>query len=64
LTASATGGTAPFQFNWDGAGFSTTATKVVGIGPSTHTVEVKNAEGCTSSKTVHVGLCCRDCDAP
>jgi len=62
LTASATGGTAPFQFNWDGAGFSTTATKGVSIGPSTHTVEVKNAEGCTSSKTVHIGLCCRDCD--
>jgi hypothetical protein len=62
LTAHATGGTGPFQFNWDGAGFSTTGTRVVSTGPSAHTVVVKNAEGCESTKTVHVGICCRDCD--
>jgi hypothetical protein len=59
ITLTASGGT---EFNWDGLGFSTTATRVVGTGPSTHTVVVRNAAGCTASKTVHVGLCCRDCD--
>jgi hypothetical protein len=57
LTAS--GGT---QFNWDGGGFSATASIAVSTGPSTHTVVVKNAAGCEATKTVHIGLCCRDCD--
>jgi len=62
ITLTASGGT---EYNWDGAGFSTTATLVVSskaAGSSSHTVEVKNASDCRATKTVHIGLCCEDCD--
>ena len=59
ITLTAAGGS---EFNWDGLGFSTTPSIAVSSGPSTHTFVVRNSAGCEASKTVHIGLCCRDCD--
>ncbi len=65
LTATGHGGSGSgYQFKWDGVGsFSSTPTLVVSTGPSTHTVEVQDSNNCPVSKTVHIGLCCRDCNA-
>jgi hypothetical protein len=67
LTATGHGGTGPYMFRWDGVGgpnpFTTTATLEVSSAPSSHTVEVQDANGCPVSKTVHIGLCCKDCNA-
>jgi hypothetical protein len=65
LTATGHGGSGSgYKFKWDGVGsFTTTPTLVVSTGPSTHTVEVIDGEDCPVSKTVHIGLCCKDCDA-
>lgn len=65
LTATGHGGSGSgYKFKWDGVGaFTTTPTLVVSTGPSTHTVEVIDGNNCPVSKTVHIGLCCKDCDA-
>ncbi|HSE23223.1 MAG TPA: hypothetical protein VLB68_16265 [Pyrinomonadaceae bacterium] len=65
LTATGHGGSGSgYKFKWDGVGsFTTTPTLVVSTGPSTHTVEVIDGNNCPISKTVHIGLCCKDCNA-
>ncbi|MBS1647682.1 MAG: gliding motility-associated C-terminal domain-containing protein [Bacteroidetes bacterium] len=54
-TAGATGGTAPYQFSWDAAGgpFSS-ATTINTLCVGTHTLYVKDANGCLASTVFNV----------
>jgi gliding motility-associated-like protein len=49
-----TGGTAPYEFNFNNQGFSTTTT-YSGLGSGTYTIVVSDANDCTYSTTVNVG---------
>ena len=49
-----TGGTSPYQYDFDGSGFSNTTT-YNGLASGTYTVIVQDANGCTYSENVTVG---------
>lgn len=50
-TASPTGGTAGYQYQWSTGGSSST---ISGLAPGTYTVSVTDANGCTTQQTVNV----------
>lgn len=54
VTATPTGGSAPFTFNWTTLGNATTAT-VNNVTAGVHTVQMTDSMGCTSSSWVVVG---------
>jgi hypothetical protein len=63
ITATFGGGTAPYQIKID-SGSYTTATSprtLTGLAPGSHTVTVKDANGCTKSNSITVASCPRFC---
>jgi gliding motility-associated-like protein len=54
VTATPTGGTSPYTYNWPGLGNATTQT-VNNVSSGTYTVEMTDANGCSSTASVTVG---------
>ncbi len=56
ITATFSGGTAPYQLQLDGGSFATATspTKLSSLGPGLHTVVVKDASGCQDTKQVTI----------
>ncbi len=45
------GGTAPFEFSWEGAGYESTDEDPTGMAPGDYTVTITDANGCTFTST-------------
>jgi hypothetical protein len=63
ITATFSGGTAPYQVNIDGGPYTTHSSPYTftGLAPGMHTVGVQDAHGCTNSASITVGFCPRFC---
>ena len=56
LVANATGGTPPYAYNWTPAGGTSATTVVNPIFPTTYTITVTDANGCTAIYTVPISV--------
>ena len=63
VTATFGGGTAPYQVKIDAGAYAaaTSPKAFTGLAPGSHTITVKDANGCTTSNSVTVASCPRFC---